>query len=243
MWPNLWIFSRRWLGADEAHLGDQDLRLEARRVVVQARRAGVAGVGQRAACAPRASPPRRRAAGRGSCSPGRPTYSSLSLLRRSQTRKPSDGIVCVVANDGDDVLARQLDLVAGLDAAQRRTTCRPRSSRCMISSSLLHVLDGSAGHVDRRRLHLHHAPAGDVDRQGGDVVEVRVRDEPGRRAHEVPRLRRRGRSRSSVRGCASSSARPRASTPRSSARRGRATGTGRCPPGGRGSCRVLRSRT
>ena len=40
----------------------------------------------------------------------------------------------------------------------------------------------------RRRLHLHHAPAGDVDRQGGDVVEVRVRDEPGRRAHEVPRL-------------------------------------------------------
>ena len=51
-----------------------------------------------------------------------------------------------------------------------------------------HVLDGFGRHVDRRRLHLHHPPAGDVDRQGGDVVEVRVRDEPGRRAHEVPRL-------------------------------------------------------
>ena len=35
---------------------------------------------------------------------------------------------------------------------------------------------------------LHHAPAGDVDRQGGDVVEVGVREKPGRRAHEVPRL-------------------------------------------------------
>src|SRR5262249_19545584 len=42
--------------------------------------------------------------------------------------------------------------------------------------------------VQAGRLHAHHAAAGDVDGQGGDVVEVRVRDEPGRRAHEVPGL-------------------------------------------------------
>ena len=42
--------------------------------------------------------------------------------------------------------------------------------------------------VDRRRLHLHHPPPGDVDRQGDEVVDVGVRDEPGGRAHERPRL-------------------------------------------------------
>ena len=58
----------------------------------------------------------------------------------------------------------------------------------MMSSSRRTSSTAYAGQVDRRRLHLHHAPPGDVDRQGGDVIEMRVRDEPGRRAHEVPRL-------------------------------------------------------
>ena len=115
-----------------------------------------------------------------------------------------------------------------------RTTCRPRSSRCMISISFFTSSSASAGTYIGRRLHLHHPPAGDVHRQRRDVVQVGVRDEPRRRAHEVPRAARRGRSRSSVPGCASSSAPRRATSPRSVSPPWTCDSTGRCRPAGRG---------
>ena len=68
------------------------------------------------------------------------------------------------------------------------TGIRPRSSRWMARSEQLDALDGLGRQVDRRRLHLHHPPPGDQDRQRGDVVEMRVADEPVRRGHERPGL-------------------------------------------------------
>src|SRR5205085_1705766 len=52
----------------------------------------------------------------------------------------------------------------------------------------LDVLDVDGGKIDGWRLHLHHPPPGDVDRKGGDMVEMGVRNQPGGSAHEVPRL-------------------------------------------------------
>src|SRR5205814_662047 len=53
---------------------------------------------------------------------------------------------------------------------------------------LADILNHDGGQNDLGRLHLHHAPAGDVHGQGGDMIEVRVRHQPSRRAHEVPRV-------------------------------------------------------
>src|SRR5262249_59025387 len=45
-------------------------------------------------------------------------------------------------------------------------------------------LDRVGRQVDGRRLHLHHPAAGDVDRQGGEVVQVRVGGSEERRVGE-----------------------------------------------------------
>ena len=126
------------VGRDEAHLRDQDLRLEDGRVGVEAGRAGVAGVGRAAACALLA---RHLDAGQpqvadlvaGQAVVLRPSACCAAPRRRSRR----DGIVCVVANARDDVLARQLDLVARPRRRCSSHVCRPRSSRCMIMSSVL----------------------------------------------------------------------------------------------------------
>ena len=95
--------------------------------------------------------------------------------------------MCVVAHGLQNLLARQLDLLAGPHADQLAGL--PAAVEPLADlEQVIDQVDGVLGQVDRRRLHLHHPPAGDVDRQGGDVVQVRVRDEPGRRAHEVPGL-------------------------------------------------------
>ena len=89
---------------------------------------------------------------------------------------------------GDDVLAGQFDLRARLHAdevADLPAAVEPLHDQ----EQLLHIIDGLGRDDDERRFHLHHPPPGDVGRQGADVVEVGVRDEPVGHAHEVPRVR------------------------------------------------------
>ena len=89
--------------------------------------------------------------------------------------------------DRDDQLARQLDLLPRLHADEPRRQ-GPAVELLERAEQLFDRLDRAARHVDRRRLHPHHPPPRHVDGQGRDVVEVRVREEPVRRAHERPRL-------------------------------------------------------
>ena len=122
-----------------------------------------------------------------SWSPIRGSNSGLSLRRRSQTRNPSAGRVCRVGERVHHQLARQLDLLAGGQPHQvggHPAAVEPLEG----AQEQLDPLDGLGGQVDRGRLHLHHPPPRHVDRQRRQVVEVGVRDEPGRRRHERPRL-------------------------------------------------------
>ena len=134
------------------------------------------------------SPPCRRAADRGSVSPGRPRNSGLSFRRRSQTTKPSDGTVWVVAETVTTCSRDSSNSSPGLAGSSVQGN-RPRSMPAQQPQNPLHRLDGRFGQVDHRRLHLHHPPPRHVDRQGDQVVHVGVRDEPRGRAHERPRLR------------------------------------------------------
>ena len=95
--------------------------------------------------------------------------------------------MCLVGERPDDQLARELDLLARHQPDELRR--HPAAVEPLEGAEEhLDLLDRLGRQVDRRRLHLHHPPPGDVDRQRGDVVEVGVRDEPGRRRHEGPGL-------------------------------------------------------
>ena len=108
-------------------------------------------------------------------SPARPSYSDRSLRRRCQTTiaERRDGVLG--GRGGDHELARQLDFVAGpgSDEAARQP---PAVEAADLLEDLFDGVDGVLGQIDRGRLHLHHPPPGDIDRQGHDVVDVRVRD-------------------------------------------------------------------
>ena len=91
------------------------------------------------------------------------------------------------ARDGDDMLPRQFDLVAGAGGqkgAWQPATVEPRDG----FEQPLDRFDRRLRQIDGGRFHLHHPPPGDVDRQRRDVVEVGVGNEPGARGHEAPRL-------------------------------------------------------
>ena len=86
---------------------------------------------------------------------------------------------------GDYVLARHLDLVAGLEThqlARQPAAIEPGEQL----EDAVDPLDGLFGQVDCRGLHLHHPAPGDVNRQGRHMIEMRVRDKPAGRAHERP---------------------------------------------------------
>ena len=80
--------------------------------------------------------------------------------------------------DGHDVFAREFDFVARL-GGNKLAGHAPAVEPGERSEDVFDVLDGVFGDVDRRRFHLHHPPAGHVDRQRGDVVEMAMGDEPG----------------------------------------------------------------
>ena len=159
-------------------------------------------------------------------------YSGLSFLRRSQTRKPSEGIVCLVAN-GVTTSSRESAISWPGSTPTSLAGIRPRSSRWKARRSISTASTAVDRQVDRGRLHLHHPPPGHVDRQRREVVEVGMRDEPVRRRHERPGLRHPGRSPASARAPASRSGPPPANTLRSSGPCAPATAPARCPPDGR----------
>ena len=167
-------------------------------------------------------------------SPGRPTNSSFSLLRRSHTTNPRLGIVCTVLKTPTTWL-RPSSISSPATSGRHVGELPPAVEPLHDEHQLLHVVEALGRDVDHRRLHLHHPPPGDVHRQGRDVVEVRVRDEPRRRAHEVPRLRAEVEADVQFREFASRSAPRRATSPRRSTRRARAKSTAHCPPAARTS--------
>ena len=95
--------------------------------------------------------------------------------------------MCLRGDGRHDQLARELDLVARLDRPQIARQAAAVEPRALVQQ-LLHRLDQLGRQVDHRRRHLHHPPPGHVHRQGDDVVEMAVRDEPRFGAHERPRL-------------------------------------------------------
>jgi hypothetical protein len=85
------------------------------------------------------------------------------------------------------LLAAKRDFLASLDPfqfADHAAAVKPLKEQ----QQFAHVVDDWLRQVERRRFHAHHASARDVDRQRRDVVEMRVRHEPGRRSHEIPGL-------------------------------------------------------
>ena len=101
--------------------------------------------------------------------------------------KPSDGTVCRVAT-AETISSRDSSISSPGAMGFNSHGSRPRSSLRELPQDLLHRLDRFGRHVDDRRRHFHHPPAGDVHRQRHDVVQVAVRDEPRFGAHERPRL-------------------------------------------------------
>ena len=89
--------------------------------------------------------------------------------------------------NGHDQLPRKLDFVAR-PRRQKLARQPPAIELAIELQDLLHGIDRGLGQVDHRRVHLHHPPPGNIDRQVDDVVHVRVRDKPRRRAHERPGL-------------------------------------------------------
>ena len=174
------------VGPDKTHLGYQDFGLIHRRMRVEAGRAGVADVGEER----RAHFMRHRRAGQPQVADflaGQPVVLLLELEtpfpddvadRRNRVRR---------GERHDHMLARQFDLLAGRDAVQVADHAAAVEA-VKDQQQATHVLQGIGREINVGRRHAHHAPAGDVDRQGGDVIEVSMREQPGRRAHEVPRL-------------------------------------------------------
>ena len=89
--------------------------------------------------------------------------------------------------NGHDQFPRKLDFIAR--PGRQKLARQPPSIELAVQlQDLLHGIDRGLRQVNHRRVHLHHPPPGDIDRQVDDMVHVRVRDKPRRRAHECPRL-------------------------------------------------------
>ncbi len=121
------------------------------------------------------------------CSPVEALVFGLELLAPLPDEITQRGNRVLGGERLDDQLARELDLVAGLEPDQIRR--HPAAVEPLDGTQeQLDALDGLGRQVDRRRLHLHHPPPRDQHRQRRDVVQMDVANEPGGRRHERPGL-------------------------------------------------------
>ena len=170
-------------GAEEGHLGDQDLRL-----VDGGYASSPAGAFAHKADQRHPHFVAHLLAGEANIAdlaPSTAWYSGFSFLRRPRRHNPTTG-PCAWWGTPSPRVRETI-------RSPSRDACRP--ARRPSGPGRAVATRGAAGHVvhrllrevNRRRLHLHHPPAGNKDRDRRQMIEVRVGDEKRRRAGEGPR--------------------------------------------------------
>ena len=83
--------------------------------------------------------------------------------------------------------ARQLNFCSGANSNELAGQATPVHLRKSPQNPLC-VFDSVFWKINRGRFHLHHPPPRNVDWQGGNMIQMSVRNEPGWCTHEGPGL-------------------------------------------------------